>query len=192
MNDAEIWDQRYRQKPLLWSAEPNRFVAEVLGDLAPGTAVDVACGEGRNAVWLAENGWDVTGVDFSSVALERARAMAAERGVEVEWVQADVLDWQAAGSFDLILIAYMQLAPEARDRLMARAVEWVAPEGHLFLVGHDVSTVGVSGPPDPERLWDPDLASTAVAPLNVVFSESRYRETEAGRAADTVLLARRP
>lgn len=190
MTDAEIWDERYLEKPLLWSAEPNRFVAGVLADLAPGTAVDVACGEGRNAVWLAEQGWEVTGVDFSSVALERARAMAAERRVDVEWVQADVLEWTPHVTFDLVLIAYMQLIPENRDRLMARAVEWVAPGGHLFLVGHDVSTIGVSGPPDAERLWDPELASRVVAPLDVVFSESRFRDTEAGRAADTVLLAR--
>ena len=75
---------------------------------------------------------------------------------------------------------------------MGRAVSWVAPGGHLFLVGHDASTAGVSGPPDPERLWDPDLATAVVAPLEVVVSEQRYRDIEAGRAADTVLLARRP
>jgi SAM-dependent methyltransferase len=191
LSEAELWDDRYREKPLLWSAEPNRFVAAELANLAPGTAVDVACGEGRNSVWLAERGWRVTGVDFSSVALERARAMAAERRVEVEWIQADVLSWQPALAFDLVVLAYVHLLPDDRDRLMEKATGWVAPGGHLFIVGHDVSTVGVSGPPDPRLLWDPQTAAAAAAPLDVIFCERRYRDIEVGRAADTVLLAHR-
>ena len=78
----EDWNTRYAQKELVWTAEPNRaFAAEVSG-LAPGRALDVACGEGRNAVWLAERGWQVTGVDFSEVALEKAATLAASRGVQ--------------------------------------------------------------------------------------------------------------
>ncbi|HLU32183.1 MAG TPA: class I SAM-dependent methyltransferase, partial [Acidimicrobiia bacterium] len=80
MSEAERWDERYREAPLSWPAEPNEFVEEELAGLEPGTAVDLACGEGRNAVWLAERGWQVTGVDFSSVAIDRARRMTAERG----------------------------------------------------------------------------------------------------------------
>ena len=87
------WDARYAQKELVWTAEPNRrFAAEVDG-LAPGRALDVACGEGRNAVWLAERGWRVTAVDLSSVGLAKARDLAAARGVEVDLVHADVLAW---------------------------------------------------------------------------------------------------
>jgi 2-polyprenyl-3-methyl-5-hydroxy-6-metoxy-1,4-benzoquinol methylase len=89
----EDWNRRHGEAGLLFGAEPNRFlVAEVEG-LAPGRALDVACGSGRNAVWLAARGWQVTGVDFSGVALEQARGLAAERGVDVEWVEADVLEW---------------------------------------------------------------------------------------------------
>ena len=71
--DAREWDEKYSEKPLLWSADPNQFVAEEVSRLRPGKALDLACGEGRNAVWMAEQGWDVTGIDFSGVAINRAR-----------------------------------------------------------------------------------------------------------------------
>ena len=85
-----------RRHELLWTAQPNRFLVAKSSDLSPGRALDVACGEGRNAVWLAEQGWQVTGVDFSEVALEKARRLAELRGVEAEWVQADLLDYRPA------------------------------------------------------------------------------------------------
>lgn len=191
--DAQEWDARYQEKPLLWSAGPNRFVEEELAELDPGSGLDVACGEGRNAVWLAGRGWDVTGVDFSAVALERARRMAVDRGVDVTWVEADVLEWQPGRHFDLVLVAYVQLPSHLRDGLMHNAVEWVASGGHLFLVGHDVATAGLSGPPNPDLLWTPEVARETVAPLEVIQAERRSRETDTGEAAlDTVLLARRP
>lgn len=191
--DPGGWDERYREKPRLWSAEPNRFVAEELARLRPGTAVDVACGEGRNAVWLAEKGWKVTGVDFSAVALDRARRMAAERAVAVDWVEADVSQWEPGRTFDLVLVAYVHLRPEARADLMRKAVSWMAEGGSLFLVGHDAATAGVSGPPDPDLLWDPETAREAVAPLVVDWSERRARETDSGETAmDTVLMAHKP
>lgn len=191
--DAQDWDERYGEKPLLWSKGPNRFAAEELGDLTPGSALDVACGEGRNAVWLAEKGWEVTGVDFSAVALERAREMADDREVKVNWVEADILDWDPGRRFDLVLVAYVHLPLQERSALMEKAVSWVAPGGYLFLVGHDVSTVGVSGPPNPDLLWDPERAREAAGTLRVIKSERRSRETDTGEMAeDTVLLAHNP
>lgn len=190
--DAGAWDARYEEKPLLWSAGPNRFVEEYLADMEPGSAVDVACGEGRNSVWLAERGWSVTGVDFSSVALERARRIGGERHVAVEWVEADVLEWEPGRSFDLVLVAYVQLPSRPRELLMDRAVSWVAEGGHLFLVGHDVAALGVSGPPDPDLLWDPGRARKGAGPLEVIQVERRGREIGGGEMAlDTVMLARR-
>jgi 2-polyprenyl-3-methyl-5-hydroxy-6-metoxy-1,4-benzoquinol methylase len=109
----------------LWSEGPNRFVEEWLGDLRPGSVLDVACGEGRNSVWLAERGWDATGVDFSPVALERARRMADEHDVEVTWVEADVTTWEAHATYDLVLVAYVHLPPDRRDLLMRRCAGWV-------------------------------------------------------------------
>lgn len=191
--DARDWDERYGEKPLLWSKGPNRFVSEELEDLEPGSALDVACGEGRNAVWLAEQGWEVTGVDFSSVALERARRMADDLELEVDWVEADILDWDPGRRFDLVLVAYVHFLPTEWMALMHKAVSWVEPGGYLFLVGHDVSTVGVSGPPNPDLLWDPATAEEAAKPLHVVKSERRSRETDTGEMADdTVLLAHNP
>ncbi|MPY85881.1 MAG: methyltransferase domain-containing protein, partial [Actinophytocola sp.] len=91
--DDKHWDERYRETELLWSAGPNVFVADRLVGLTPGSAVDLAAGEGRNAIWLAERGWEVTAVDFSAVAVERGRTLTAPRGVPLEWVEADVIEW---------------------------------------------------------------------------------------------------
>lgn len=191
--EARDWDEKYREKPLLWSAEPNRFVEEEVSRLEPGSALDLACGEGRNAVWMAEKGWEVTGVDFSGVAINRARGMAVQRGVEVRFVDADLREWEPRHPFDLVLIAYLHLPEPDRSRMMEKATSWVAPGGHLLLVGHDVATAGVSGPPDPEVLWDPETAARLAGDLEVLFAESRPRETDTGETAlDTVMLARRP
>ena len=172
---------------------PNRFVEEWLADLTPGSALDVACGEGRNAVWLAQRGWEVTGVDFSPVALERARWMADEHDVEVTWVEADVTTWAPSSTWDLVLVAYVHLPPDGRDHLMRRCTEWLVPGGRLFLVGHDRSTAGVSGPSDPDLLWTPEIAAASVRPLTVVDARSLERTIGEGEVAvDTVLLAERP
>ena len=91
--DCRSWDARYETVGLVWTAEPNRLlVAEVTG-LPAGRALDLGAGEGRNAVWLAEQGWQVTAVDYSRVGIDKGRALAAQRGVEVDWVVADVLEW---------------------------------------------------------------------------------------------------
>jgi SAM-dependent methyltransferase len=94
---------------LLWSAEPNRWVVEELAALRPGRAVDLGCGEGRDAVWLAEHGWQVMGIDFSATAIAKARALAAARGVDVRWVVAEVADhpFDEGTAFDLVLVAYL-------------------------------------------------------------------------------------
>lgn len=89
--DREDWNRRYAGRELVWTSTPNRFLVAETAGLAPGRLLDLACGEGRNAVWFAERGWRATGVDFSEVALEKARALAAERGVEAEWRQADLV-----------------------------------------------------------------------------------------------------
>jgi 2-polyprenyl-3-methyl-5-hydroxy-6-metoxy-1,4-benzoquinol methylase len=105
--DAEDWNRRYADAELVWSAEPNVFVARHLADLPPGSALDLACGEGRNALWLAGRGWRVTAVDFSDVALSKGRRRAEELGIEIDWHCADVTTWQppTAGR-DLVLLAH--------------------------------------------------------------------------------------
>ena len=117
----EDWNARYARKELLWTAQPNRLFATEVERLGPGRALDVACGEGRNAVWLAERGWHVTGVDFSDVALAKAAELAASRGVEVDWLLADVLDHEPApGAFDLVAVLYLQLPHDELARALAK------------------------------------------------------------------------
>ncbi len=153
--EREDWDQRYAGDELVWRAEPNRFLVEATADLTPGTVLDVACGEGRNAIWLAEQGWKATGADFSAVALDKARRLAAARGVDVEWVEADVRSWVPPRSFDLVILMYLQLPSEERRSVYRAFADSVSPGGHLLVVGHDIEnlTSGVGGPQDPSVLF---------------------------------------
>src|SRR5215217_8837648 len=105
--DNRGWDIRHSGSELVWTAEPNRFLAAEAADLTPARALDLACGEGRNAVWLAERGWRVTGVDFSQVGLDKGALLAQERGVTVEWLRADLVEHvPPARAFDLVAILY--------------------------------------------------------------------------------------
>ncbi|MGA7910688.1 MAG: class I SAM-dependent methyltransferase, partial [Candidatus Dormiibacterota bacterium] len=107
---SQEWDQRYATTDLIWGAGPNRFLVAEVDGLSPGRALDLGCGEGRNAIWLAQRGWQVSGVDFSEAGLDKARHLAVERGVEVTWVRADLLDYQPDhGAFDLVIVMYIQL-----------------------------------------------------------------------------------
>jgi SAM-dependent methyltransferase len=153
--DAEAWDARYAGVELMWGVEPNRFVAEQLADLAPGRALDLACGEGRNAIWLAGRGWQVTAADFSAVAIERARELAASAGATVDWRVEDVVTWEPEPrAFDLVLVAYLQLPRDEREKVFAHAAAAVAPGGTFFYVAHDARNIadGHGGPQYPEVL----------------------------------------
>jgi SAM-dependent methyltransferase len=192
------WNRKHGEAGLLFGAEPNRFlVAEVEG-LEPGRALDVACGAGRNAVWLAEQGWAVTGIDFSDVALANARGLAAERGVEVEWVEADLRVWEPPGTFDLVAVLYLQVPAEERRLVLGRAAEAVAPGGTLLVVGHDLQNLngGHGGPKDPRVLFTPEDVAAELAGLEVEKAERVLRpvETEDGeaQAIDALVRARRP
>jgi len=193
------WDRKYAAQELLWSAEPNRFVAEELAALAPGRAVDLACGEGRNAIWLARHGWRVTAVDFSEVALGKGRAIAERHGVTVDWVRADLLDDVALPpEQDLVVIAYLQLPADQLATVLAAAASALAPGGTLFVVGHDLSnlTDGVGGPQSPEVLYTPDAVVAGLPGLDVVRAErvTRPVDTPDGvrHAIDTLVRATAP
>jgi SAM-dependent methyltransferase len=167
--DSSAWDERYRAASRLWSAEPNMFVENRLADHHPGVGLDLASGEGRNAIWLANLGWDMTAVDFSDVAIERG----AQLSDRVRFVTDDVFTWEPgerARSFDLVLIAYLQVEAEPLSALVGRAVRWLAPGGELFMIGHDISNLdeGVGGPQVPEILWDHDLILGWLGELQVI------------------------
>ena len=200
--DARDWDERYAAHELVWSTEPNQFVAELVGALAPGSAIDVAAGEGRNALWMVERGWSVTAADYSAVAIERARALAdrrlGARAARLTTVVADATLPLPGGpaAYDLALFSYLQLpASMLRDALMG-GIDAVRPGGHLIVIGHAGRNLehGHAGPSHRAVLYDPDEVTTAVAeaPVEVESAEIRVRrvETEQGprEALDTVVV----
>jgi 2-polyprenyl-3-methyl-5-hydroxy-6-metoxy-1,4-benzoquinol methylase len=199
--DRKDWNERYAAQELLWGAEPNRFVEEELRDVPPGgRALDLACGEGRNAIWLAKLGWVVTAVDYSEVALERARRLAAEQHVDVEWVQADVTSFApTAAAFQLVIVAYLQLPEAERRVVLAHAAAVLGRGGTLFMVGHALLnlTRGVGGPRQAEVLWEPAEIQQEVTALGLTVLRAEHVrrpvETAEGvkEAIDTVLRAER-
>lgn len=157
--DAAAWDARYEGSDLVWSAEPNQFVEAELAELTPGRALDLATGEGRNAIWLAEHGWTVTAVDFSRAGLQKAAHLATARGVTLDLVEADVTAYEPdAGAFDLVLVAYLQTPEVDRRAWLAHALDALAPGGVLLIVCHDRSNLdgGHGGPQDPAVLTTPE------------------------------------
>jgi SAM-dependent methyltransferase len=151
MFGAEFWEERYRSSSAVWSGQPNpQLVTETAG-LTPGAALDAGSGEGADALWLADRGWQVTAVDFSAIALERGAAHAAAAGADaagrIRWVQADLTAWEPAdGRFDLVSAQFMQLPAAPRQELFARLAEAVAPGGSLLIVGHDPSDLQTTMP----------------------------------------------
>ncbi len=176
--DANVWDERYAGDDLVWSAEPNRFLVAQVGVLPPGRALDLACGEGRNAVWLAECGWDVTGVDFSKVGLDKARRLAEARGVTVQWELADVTEYTPAPeSFDLVIVMYLHLPQAARRVARRHAAAAVATGGTLLVVGHDITnpSAGWGGPRDSAVLYGPEDVVGDLVGLEMVKAERVQR-----------------
>ena len=191
--DSQQWDERYASSEFTWSTQPNQFVAAELAGLPPGRALDLAAGEGRNTVWLAERGWQVTAVDFSRVGLDKGRKLSAARGVDedqVTWIVADLHDYQPEpGRFDLVLIAYAQVAPDLRATMLARAAAAVAPGGTMFVVGHDLTNLaeGTGGPQYPEVLYTPELITAGMAGLRVLRAERVRRAVEKDGAPATAI-----
>jgi len=197
--DATAWDARYAVKELVWSEGPNVFVAEHAADLVPGRAIDLAGGEGRNAIWLAQQGWEVELVEFSQVALDKAAALADHAGVRLTRTLADVTAAPRIAPADLVVLAYLQLPPEASRAAVRTAASMVAPEGTLLVVAHAKRNVtdGVGGPPDPEvnrsidELRD-DLDGTGLD-IEMAREVTRPVATDAGQreAIDVLVRARR-
>lgn len=158
--DSRAWDERYAATDLVWSSTPNQFVAAELSGLPPGRALDLAAGEGRNALWLAAEGWDVTAVDFSLVGLDKGRRLEAAqpdgRDLHIDWVHADVLTYDPGPvGYDLALLAYLQLPADERRAAVRVGFGALAAGGTLFVVAHDSTnlTEGTGGPQDPAVLY---------------------------------------
>jgi SAM-dependent methyltransferase len=204
--DAAYWDARYASAPAIWSGRPNpQLVAEAL-KLDPSTALDAGCGEGADAVWLAERGWQVTAVDISAVALERAADHARSRGPDVadkiSWRRADLTsDVDFEDRFGLVSAQFLQLPQPPRDAVHHRLAHLVAPGGTLLLVGHapsDLETAAHVRPRHGDVLFLPEEITALLEPgsWTVVAAESRPRTMIDGdgstlHVADTVVVARR-
>jgi SAM-dependent methyltransferase len=181
------WNRRYAEQELVWSAGPNRFLVSEAGDLPPGRALDLACGEGRNAIWLAERGWQVTAVDFSEVAVEKGRA----RSAGVDFAVADLLAYEPEEqAYDLVIVFYLQLSADELRLVLGRAARAVAPGGTFLLVGHDLRNLsdGHGGPQDAAVLYRAEEIPALLDGLELERAEPVDRDG----AIDALVKARRP
>jgi SAM-dependent methyltransferase len=195
------WEERYASKPLIWSGNPNpQLVAEVTG-LTPGRALDIGSGEGADVIWLAQQGWQVTGLDFSQVALERGAAHAEEAGVgaATEWRHADLRTWSpGAERWDLVTSQFMHQPYGGMVPITRTLADAVAPGGTLLVVGHhpgDVET-GLRWSIGGALFTPEDLAPALDADVWDVTSEVRERtvpgpDGDPVTVRDSVVLARR-
>ena len=192
----EDWDRRYAEVENLWAVRPNRFLVAETEELEAGRALDLACGEGQNAIWLASRGWDVTGVDFSEVAIAKARSRAEREGIRVDLLCADLREYEPEpGAFDLVLLLYLHIPADERRAVLAGAAEALAVGGTLVLVGHDLTnmTDGVGGPSDPRLLCTPDDIASELPALEIEKAERVYRDVAGADrpAIDALVRARR-
>jgi len=191
---AGAWDDKYREQPELWGRPPSRFLVDLAADLPLGTALDFGSGQGRNALWLAEQGHSVTGLDLSPVAVGQAAAVAERHGLDAAFEAVDLTAWDPAGrTWDLVLLSYLQLPAEDRRRAHHAAVNALAKGGTLILIGHHRDNLdgGVGGPPSPEVLFSEEQLAEDFAELRIRRNETALRPTDEGDAIDVVLVAER-
>ncbi|MFC3124026.1 class I SAM-dependent methyltransferase [Pseudoroseomonas globiformis] len=172
MSDAAAWDARYGQDAWLFGQAPNRYLESMAPRLAPGMkALCLGDGEGRNGVWLATQGLEVTAVDWSATGLARAEMLAKRRGVALHGVTADLTRWSwPEARFDLVAWIFLHLPPADRALVAAHACRAMAPGGMLLLEGFTLAQNGrrSGGPRDPALLWTRITAEHAFAPLEMV------------------------
>jgi SAM-dependent methyltransferase len=140
MTAAEFWEDRYAGRPQVWSGRANPVLADLVGDVPPGRALDLGCGEGGDAIWLALGGWQVTAVDISTIAVERGRLAAREAGVpdgRIAWQAQDLATWRPEAQYDLVSAFFLHSPVELpRGEILRRAAAAVAPGGRLLVVAH--------------------------------------------------------
>jgi SAM-dependent methyltransferase len=198
----QFWDERYAADDRVWSGQPNPRLVEHAADLPPGLALDVGCGEGADAVWLAERGWRVTGADVSVVGLEKARRRAGEAGVadRTDWLHVDlVAEDPLPGGADLVSAMYVHVPDAALDRIYTAIAGAVRPGGTLLVAGHhpDERHTDLRNPHLTHLLFGPERVTALLGTgWQVDVAEGRTRdvvghEGERRVATDTVVVARR-
>ncbi|WGL52407.1 class I SAM-dependent methyltransferase [Nocardioides sp. BP30] len=138
MSDAEgFWNERYAERERIWSGHPNKALVDTVSPLAPGRALDLGCGEGADSIWLAEQGWTVTGVDVAETAVGRARAESEHRDLPITWVAADLTEWAPSEDYDLVSACFLHSPVEfPRTEVLRRLAGSIVSGGHLLVVGH--------------------------------------------------------
>lgn len=197
--DAAEWNARYLAQPDAWGTTPAaRVVSEVTAaedaGLTVGTAIDVACGDGRHARWLAAHGWQVRALDFSEVAIEQARTKDSDEGRSgsVDWVVGDATSWQPEEKVDLVVIGFLHLELDTLVRVLHAAGGWLKPGGHLVYLGHAAENLsrGVGGPQDPRVLPGISELARGAEGLEVVSLRHDLRPAGKATAIDVLLHAR--
>ncbi|TVT23774.1 class I SAM-dependent methyltransferase, partial [Amycolatopsis rhizosphaerae] len=177
--DAQFWDDRYRSRERLFSGNPNGVLVTEVAGLTPGQALDVGCGEGADAIWLARRGWQVTAIDISQTALQRAAATGADLGGRVAWTRADLAAMPLpAGAFDLVSVQYFPLPHQPRHIALRGLLDSVAPGGTLLVAAHDPADLppGNDAGFDPGHYYQPgEIAGLLDGDWKVLFSETRPR-----------------
>ena len=215
MTAADFWEQRYAQRSQVWSGGVNKTLAALARGLVVGTALDLGCGEGGDAIWLARAGWQVTAIDIATTALDRGRPAAADAHVppgRIEWVAADLATWQPASTYDLVSACFLQSPVSMpRTEILRRAASAVAPGGSLVIISHaEPPPWAVNHDHDDGPVWSSDHhhagmlgPAEEVAALgldspdwDVVLAEVRERDAvgpdgQEARLKDSVVRARR-
>jgi SAM-dependent methyltransferase len=201
---AQFWETRYAESDRIWSGRVNQVLAETAGTLTPGRALDLGCGEGGDVVWLARQGWQVTGIDLSPTAIARGRAAAEEAGVadRIQLVAADLATWSTEDSYDLVTASFLQSQVALpREEILRKVGTLVAPGGHLLIVSHAEpppwAGADHAGPhtfPTPEG--DVQTVASDPATWEVLIADRREREATGpdgttGTLIDGVVLVRR-
>jgi SAM-dependent methyltransferase len=168
------WNERYAGTDRLFTDRPDETLVELASGLPPGRAIDVGAGEGRNSLWLARKGWSVTAIDVSEIALTRLADLARDEHLLIMTEVVDMNEFLERGErFDLVVIANMHAEPGERSKLFTQASNSLAPGGHLFLVGHHVSSLGKAGPSQPKRLYTEEMLKVAFPELELLRVEQR-------------------
>ncbi|MGC3993420.1 MAG: class I SAM-dependent methyltransferase [Propionicimonas sp.] len=205
MTATEFWDQRYASRAQVWSGRANQVLADVAADLAPGRALDLGCGEGGDALWLASRGWIVAAVDISTIAVERGRAAAVVAGLpsdRITWLARDLAEGVPDGPFDLVSASFLQSPVElAREEILRGAAAAVAPGGHLLVVSHAAPPPWATQLDGHHHVFPTPASDLAALDLaegewDVVAAEVRGRSAtgpdgESATLDDTVVLVRR-
>lgn len=196
-----MWDERYRDDELAYGDRPNEFLVSKVEHLTPGACLCLAEGQGRNAVWLAEQGFIVTAMDQSEVGLERARELAGSRGVAIDTQAGDLAEFGLGQArWDSIISIFGHLPSTLRRDVHRRVVAALKPGGTFLLEAYTPAQLempGTGGPPDPDMLLTEPLLREELDGLDFIVAREVEREVNEGRyhlgpAAVVQLVARRP